>query len=367
MVEPLTTLSLTSDGCRQRQARLRQALDKLDLDAALVADRRHVHYFTGLWQRSLFSPMVLIERDGPVTLSAPAEPLAPVAADETIVYASHRLGTLVDDQWSSAYDPLRSRLGAIKMLGLDIPSPRAATANQATQDLRPTLWSLRRRKDPDEVALIHCAIAATEAAYAYARNALRPGINEVELFAGMLASIAGAIGEPIGEIGNDFQIGSLGGMPRRRPAETGEAAILDVSVVVRGYTSDLCRSFVVGGQPTDLQETAFERIVAVLQDIENNLRPDVDCRGLYQAAAAKLSGYHGWTFGHHLGHGIGLSAHEAPRLNPHWTDTLEVGDVFTIEPGLYGKDLRAGLRLEQNYHLSPTGLVRLSQFPLGLA
>ena len=42
-----------------------------------------------------------------------------------------------------------------------------------------------------------------------------------------------------------------------------------------------------------------------------------------------LDGFSGWTFKHHLGHGIGLCNHEAPRLNPRWNDTLEVGDVFT--------------------------------------
>ncbi len=367
MVEPQTAPSLTTAGCRKRQERLRRALRILGLDAALLVDRRHVHYFTGYWQRALYSPMVLIERNGPVTLSAPLEPPAPIAVDQTVVYESNRLGTLVDDQWVAARQSLQARLQPIKSLGTDVACSPTATAHTVIQDLRPTLWSLRRPKDPDEVAMIQCAIAATEAAYAYARNTLRPGITEVELFAGMLATIAESVGEPIGEIGNEFQIGSPGGLPRRRPAKAGEVAVLDVSVVVRGYTSDLCRSFVVGGQPSEPQRIALERIVGVISESEEKLRPGVTCRELYESAAASLAGYRGWNFGHHLGHGIGLSAHEAPRLNPHWSDTLEVGDVFTLEPGLYGEDLQAGLRLEQNYYLSPTGVARLSQFPLDLA
>ena len=365
MIDPLTVTGLTTTGCRARQQRLCHALQRQGLDAALLGDRRHVYYFTGFWQRSIYSPLALVESDGRVALTAPLEPPTPTAADECLVYEADRLGTLIDDQWTAALDTLKSRLAKSPGLGTDLPC--MATGDGRWNDLRPLLWRLRRHKDPDEVDLIRCAIAATDAAYAFAQTALRPGITEVELFAGMLATIAEAVGEPIGEIGNDFQIGSPGGLPRRRAAESGEVAVLDISVVVRGYTSDLCRSFVVGGEPSELQLVAHQRIGEVFRDVEAALCPGADCRSLFEMAAEKLKGYRGWTFGHHLGHGIGLSAHEAPRLNPHWTDALEVGDVFTLEPGLYGDDLRAGLRIEHDYYLSEAGLERLSQFPIELA
>jgi Xaa-Pro aminopeptidase len=58
-----------------------------------------------------------------------------------------------------------------------------------------------------------------------------------------------------------------------------------------------------------------------------------------------------------------MSAHETPRLNPHWDDTFEIGDVFTAEPGLYGEDLRAGIRVENDYLVTSSGVERLSHFP----
>jgi Xaa-Pro aminopeptidase len=80
-----------------------------------------------------------------------------------------------------------------------------------------------------------------------------------------------------------------------------------------------------------------------------------------------LDGHHGWRFFHHLGHGIGLSSHEAPRLNPNWDESFQVGDVFTLEPGLYGDELQAGLRIEENYLLTAAGPEKLSSFPIALA
>jgi Xaa-Pro dipeptidase len=72
------------------------------------------------------------------------------------------------------------------------------------------------------------------------------------------------------------------------------------------------------------------------------------------------------VFNHHLGHGIGLFPHEAPHLNPNWNDTFEVGDVFTCEPGLYDPILREGMRIENDYLVTESGVENLSDFPMGL-
>ncbi|HMC09926.1 MAG TPA: M24 family metallopeptidase, partial [Pirellulaceae bacterium] len=56
-----------------------------------------------------------------------------------------------------------------------------------------------------------------------------------------------------------------------------------------------------------------------------------------------------------------------PHLTPHWNDTFEVGDVFTAEPGLYDeKALRAGMRIENDYVVTESGIENLSPFPMEL-
>jgi Xaa-Pro aminopeptidase len=58
----------------------------------------------------------------------------------------------------------------------------------------------------------------------------------------------------------------------------------------------------------------------------------------------EAAGY-GDNFGHGLGHGVGVDIHEAPRLSRESQDTLEVGNVVTIEPGIYVPGV-GGVRIE---------------------
>jgi Xaa-Pro aminopeptidase len=234
-------------------------------------------------------------------------------------------------------------------------------------DIESTLWYLRRRKDPDELAMIQRAVDCTAAMYAAAREHIRPGITELELFNILQAAAVMAAGEPLTHPpGNDFQCNSPGGPPRARAAATGELFVLDLGPAYRGYYADNCRTICVGGCPSEAQQQAWSAIVAALQYVEQKVRPGVRCQAVFAEVKSQLDAVRPGAFFHHLGHGIGLFPHEAPHLNPHWDDVFEEGDVFTAEPGLYGNDLRAGIRLEENYVVTANGVEKLTEFGLEL-
>jgi Xaa-Pro aminopeptidase len=157
--------------------------------------------------------------------------------------------------------------------------------------------------------------------------------------------------------GNDYACGQRGGPPRDRRIEAGELYILDLGPAFRGYFADNTRVTAVGGQPTDEQVAAWEHILPVFELVEREVKPGKSCRELFRQP---------WEFEHHLGHGIGLFPHEAPHLNPCWDDVFQEGEVFAVEPGLYGDALRAGIRLENNYLVTATGVELLTPFPLEL-
>ena len=96
--------------------------------------------------------------------------------------------------------------------------------------------------------------------------------------------------------------------------------------------------------------------------------PGIAARDVYRTIKEFLDSHEltEGSFFHHAGHGIGHHGHEAPRLIPGCGDIFEVGDVFTLEPGIYTKALHGGIRLENNYVVREHGPQNLFDFPLEL-
>jgi Xaa-Pro aminopeptidase len=70
-------------------------------------------------------------------------------------------------------------------------------------------------------------------------------------------------------------------------------------------------------------------------------------------------------FGHHAGHGLGLTHPEAPFFVPKADETLRENDVVTLEPGLYVGGV-GGIRIEHNYRITAAGFERLSNHAITL-
>jgi Xaa-Pro aminopeptidase len=70
-------------------------------------------------------------------------------------------------------------------------------------------------------------------------------------------------------------------------------------------------------------------------------------------------------FGHHAGHGLGLTHPEAPFFVVEADETLLENDVVTLEPGLYVEGV-GGIRIEHNYRITAGGFERLSHHQIAL-
>jgi Xaa-Pro aminopeptidase len=358
--------------CRGRQKRLLAEMERLRLDLVIVQKTEHVQWLAGPRFGPHFEPAAALTSEGHLILVAPGHP-EKAAADDCLVYDAKWLSTMRNDQREASSQVLLAALAnrhSSKRVGIEFSCfsrHLAAAGSGELIDIEPELYRLRRRKDADELARLKKAIAATGVMYQTAREMIRPGVNELDVFNALQAAAVRECGEMLTGTGNDYACAVHGGPPRDRAAQAGELYILDLGPAFRGYYADNCRVVCVNGKPTDRQHAAWQNVASVFPMIERNVRAGKRCREIFEEAKAIIGQFPGGTWHSHLGHGIGLFPHEAPHLNPNWDDTFELGDVIAVEPAVYSdEELRAGIRLENNYLVTEAGVELLSDFPLEL-
>jgi Xaa-Pro aminopeptidase len=332
----------------------------------------HIQWLAGPRFDWKLQPLGALWADGTMILVAPSDSSEPAAADEVVTFDAKWLSTLRQDQRSVAAQVLITALARRpkpRSIGAEfssLPACLSQSLDGMLVDLEADLLRLRRRKDADELARLKKAIAATGAMYARARQIMVPGVNELDVFDELQAVAVREFGEPLTGTGNDYASGVRGGAPRDRAIENGELYILDLGPAFRGYFSDNSRTFSVDGRPTDRQQEANEHVRRAFSIVEREVRPGKRCRDLFGEVREHLLEFPGGTWNAHLGHGIGLFPHEAPHINPNWDDAFEAGDVIAVEPAIYAADLRSGVRLENNYLVTDSGVELLSDFPFDL-
>jgi Xaa-Pro aminopeptidase len=349
-------------------------MTRLGIDLAVLTCRESVQWLTGALVRPPFEPVAAITADGQVTLIVPERQLGePAAADERLGYPAKLLSTIQDDQRAASSAVLRSALPRIPEhvafeYGSFSPHLAFLVSNGEEEpiDVGPTMFRLRRHKDADELAMLRRANEANRAMYERAREIIRPGVNELDVYTELHSVAVHTLGEALTYFGQDFRSAARGGLPRDRVTGAGELYILDLGVGFRGYYSDNARTLAVGGEPTDGQRQAWQAVMEVFPVVEATVQPGASCRSLYETVKRQLDEYPPWQFLTHLGHGVGLAPHEGPHLNPNWDDTFAEGDFIAVEPGLYHDQLRFGVRLEQNYVVTADGVELLTPWPLGM-
>jgi Xaa-Pro aminopeptidase len=253
-------------------------------------------------------------------------------------------------------------------------------------------FEMRRRvKDERQLDGIRAAQKATEAAFARAVEVIggsSPGgdglvfegeLLTAERLTAELEDVLRAHGcegeQPLvgnGPIGANVHEHGTG------PIRPHESVIIDIFPrhIASRYHADMTRTFCFGDAPEQLRHM-HATVYEALRVSEERIAAGVNGTAVWEAAcdAIEAGGYRttrglgeGETldedFFHGLGHGVGVEVHEAPNLGLAGDDLL-VGDVVTIEPGVYRKGF-GGIRLEDLGVVREGGCDILTDFPYDL-
>lgn len=266
--------------------------------------------------------------------------------------AENEVKTLGFEEDKMSYQHYKSLSDALSGVEL-VPASKVMNARRIT-------------KTEDEVEKIVAAQRIAEAALEELLGRIKYDMTEKEVAAELeyLMKRGGAENisfETIAVSGSNSS--SPHGVPRNVPLERGFLT-LDFGATVDGYHSDMTRTVVIGKATKDMKrlyDTVLRAQCAVLDVIkegEHNFEMDKIARDIIDSTE-----YRG-TFGHSLGHGVGLLIHELPNMSPKSPAdlTLKRGEVVTVEPGIYVEG-KYGCRIEDMVYITPGSAQNLTKAP----
>lgn len=221
------------------------------------------------------------------------------------------------------------------------------TVGVRTEDMTNLLPSMRAIKSRAELGVMRRAIEATAEGYRAAAAAIRPGVNERDVQRALEDGFARAGGTGIGYnsiVGAGVNSCVLHYNANNQDLEDGDVVLIDAAARVGGYTADVTRTFPVSGKFSPEQREIYDLVLRAQEAAIRAVRPGAWMHDVEAAARRVIerAGF-GDAFMHGIGHPIGIEVHDATPDGP-----LKAGMVITIEPGVYLKDRKIGVRIEDD-------------------
>ncbi|HMN27564.1 MAG TPA: Xaa-Pro peptidase family protein [Caldilineaceae bacterium] len=355
-----------------RRERLGAALEAAGYDALVTTQRANQLYFVPHAEPvSGLPPIPFLVLRPDETIAIPGAPFYYACRDQ--LTACEVVETLVGGV--SALEALALLLGergwrrvAFDQLAAPVAALLAKEAPSVVCVEEPRLGpTLRRSKEPGELALLRRAASIADLGIAAAFGAARPGLTNRDVAAAASAVMLSAGCEEV-----SLQVVSGPGtaymgtgnwvLDPWRTLQAGDMLLVDMGILYHGYLGDQTRTAIIG-EGTAQQREIIATVQEAYRQTREAMRPGAPTRDLYQITVNFLA-EKGWRayFPHHISHGLGLGG-DLPSVNASSDDTLQVGDALSCEPGVYLPGI-GGARFENMLYIGATGAEELTQSPV---
>ncbi|MDY6769543.1 MAG: Xaa-Pro peptidase family protein [Candidatus Nanohaloarchaea archaeon] len=344
---------------RGRIETVRKHIQEQDADAAVFSGGPAAQYFSGFQMYSdgtsaAWYPLVVIPAEDAARLIVGGLDSEAAAEQSTIDHV------VPDNGFSDAVKDMLDE-GATVLLEDSISAGLYSRLSDGLQpEFDEAVGDVRAVKEEAEVERITAAAEVTETVLGDIIDSIDADSTE--------NSIAGDIERGMRRAGGRsgfpaiVAAGQRSAHPHHAPRDTavGEGPLLfDVGARMDGYVADVARTVHLG-EPSDRFREVYEAVRGAQDAAEAELADGAAAADV-DAAARDVLEDHGFPDGypHAVGHGVGLSVHEPPKLSGASDAELAAGNVVTLEPGVYIPDA-FGVRIEDVYVVREDGADRLT-------
>lgn len=238
---------------------------------------------------------------------------------------------------------------------------------QELVDISPLIAAQRRIKDMHEIEQLYKAVEITALAQEAAAQAIKHDSAECEVQASLEYIMVASGGRPAfpSIVGSGKNSTVLHYNVNSAVMKNGDLVVVDIGAEYDQYCADITRTYPVSGTFTQRQKEIYNIVLEAQEYIADLAKPgywlknaENPDKSLHHLAKDFLTkkGY-GHYFLHGIGHYLGLDVHDVGTYDR----PLQVGDVFTIEPGIYIPAEKIGIRIEDDYWVIKDGVVCLSE------
>ena len=230
----------------------------------------------------------------------------------------------------------------------------------------PAVDHTRAVKDAQEIALMKESSLINDRAMAQFKKLIHAGVTEKEV-ADQTLAIYKSMGAGAFSFPSIVAFGKNAADPHHMPDDTilqeGDTVLFDVGCKYHGYCSDMTRTFFYKKEPTEEQKNIYNLVRRANEEAEAMIRPGVRLCDIDSKARNIITdGGYGPDFTHRLGHFIGIEDHEYGDVSQAFTDPVQPGNIFSIEPGIYHPSI-LGCRIEDLVLVTEDGHEVLNKYP----